>query len=217
MMAHAIDIACADDRPTSRPRSARAIGTRSCGCGATRAGHSAARRGLQLRCDCHDDRMQFADDCPVEAALRAGRSGGIGRPPSRLEADRADAGPGSAHHDVDAPTAASWRDPLVHPVARPPAGCATHDGRARLAPRRPAAPSTRAVHAVDRSRIRDEGRGCDRLVSRSAAARRGVLHRRKDGDSSPRSAGPGPAVVARTRRTARLRVLPTGRCRSMRR
>jgi hypothetical protein len=76
-MAHAIDIACADDRPTSRPRSARAIGTRSCGCGATSARHCVARGGLQLRRDRHDDRLQFADDCPVEAAFRDGRSGGL--------------------------------------------------------------------------------------------------------------------------------------------
>ena len=48
-----------------------------------------------------------------------------------------------------------------------------------------------------------------RLVTLSAAARRGVLHRREDGDSGARSAGPGPAAVARTRRTARLRRPPT--------
>src|SRR6266478_4850235 len=41
------------------------------------------------------------------------------------------------------------------------------------------------------------------------AARCGLLHRREDGDSSARSAGPRPAVVARTRRATRLRVLPT--------
>src|SRR5258705_103640 len=88
-------------------------------------------------------------------------------------------------------------------------GRAAHDCRPSVATCRAAPASTRAVHAVDRPRVRDEGRGCDRPVPRSAPARRGLLHRRKDGDSSARSAGPGPAVVARTRRTARLRVLPT--------
>src|SRR5215469_2251641 len=150
MMAHATDIACADDRPTTRSRSARAIGTWSCGCGETRTGHSAARRRQQLRRDRRDDRRQLADDRLVEAALREGRTGGLGRPPSRLEAHRADAGPGSADHDVDPTAAAAWRHALVHAVARPQAGRPAHDYRARLAPRRPAAPSTRAVHAVDR-------------------------------------------------------------------
>ena len=54
MMAHAIDIACADDRPTIGARRARAIGTRSGGCGAARAGHSAAGRGLHHACRSQD-------------------------------------------------------------------------------------------------------------------------------------------------------------------
>src|SRR5579862_1635503 len=136
MMAHAIDIACADDRPTVRPRSPHAIGTWSSGCGAPRAGHSVAGRRLQLRRDRHHDWMQFADDCAVEAALREGRPGGIGRPPSWLEANRADASLGSAHHDVDATAAAAWSHALVHAVARPETGRTTHDRRARVAPRR---------------------------------------------------------------------------------
>jgi hypothetical protein len=49
------------------------------------------------------------------------------RAASRLEADCADAGPGSAHHDVDAPTAASWRHTLVHAGARPQAGRPAQD------------------------------------------------------------------------------------------
>src|SRR6478736_1160195 len=53
------------------------------------------------------------------------------------------------------------------------------DGLAGLAACRPAAPSTRALYALDRSRVRDESRRRDRLVSRSAAARRGLLHRRE--------------------------------------
>ena len=161
-MAHAIDIACADDRPTIRARSARAIGTRSCGCGAPRAGHSAARRRLQLRHDRHDDRLQFADDRLVEATVRERRTRRICGPSSRLEADRPDARLGSAHHDVDASPAAARRDTLVHAIAGAEAGCAAHDCGARLACRS-AAPSTRTLHAIDRSRVRDEGRGCDGL------------------------------------------------------
>ena len=61
-MAHAIDIAGADRRPAHRTRSSRAIGPRSCRCRATRAGHSAARRRLQLRRDREEDLLQFADD-----------------------------------------------------------------------------------------------------------------------------------------------------------
>src|SRR5260221_2905415 len=202
MMAHAIDIAGADRRPTDRARSPRTIGPRPCGCRATRAGYSAARRRLQLRHDRDDDHLQFADDRVEECTVREGRRAGTGGPTSRLETDRPDARPGSAHHDVDTTAAAARRHALVHTVARPPAGRPAHGGRAGVATCRPAAPSTRAVYALDRSRVRDESRRRDRLVSRSAAARRGVLRRREDGDSSSRPAGTGPAAVARTRRTA---------------
>src|SRR5688572_7946302 len=110
MMAHAIDIARADDRPTIRSRSAGALGARSCGCGAPRARHSAAGRRLQLRHDRHDDRLQLADDRVVEATVRDGRPRRLGRPSSWLEAERPDAGPRSAHHGVDAsPTTARDR------------------------------------------------------------------------------------------------------------
>ncbi len=102
MMAHAIDTACADDRPTIRSRSARAIGAWSCRCGAPRARHSAAGRRPQLRGDRHDDRMQLADDRLVETTVREGGTRRVGGPSLRLEADRADARGGSPHHDVDA-------------------------------------------------------------------------------------------------------------------
>src|SRR6476659_5325717 len=117
MMAYAIDIAGADRRPAHRTRSSRAIGPRSCRCRATRAGHSAARRRLQLRRDREVDRLQFADARVVETTVREGRAGGTGGSPSRLEPCRPGARPGSAHHDVDATITTSWGHTLVHPVA----------------------------------------------------------------------------------------------------
>src|SRR4051812_8464870 len=72
MMAHAIDIAGADDGATPRPRSACALGPRTSGCGATRAGDSVARRRGQLRHDRDEDGVQFADDRVGEAAFRKG-------------------------------------------------------------------------------------------------------------------------------------------------
>src|SRR5579859_8211840 len=145
MMAHAIDIACPDARPAPRARGARAIGPWTRRRGATRPGHSVARGGLQLCRDRRDDGRELADDRLVEAALREGRPGRLGRPSSRLDAQRADAGAGSADHDVDATAAAPWGHPLVDAIARPQTGGAAHDHSARLAPRQPAAPSTRAV------------------------------------------------------------------------
>src|SRR5687767_4893121 len=154
MMAHAIDHTT-DVAPgsTDRTRSARAIGTRPGRCGATGPSDPAAGRRPQLRDDRDHDRLQFPDDRVVEASLRAGRPSRTVRPSSRLEADGADAGLGSADHDVDPPGAAAWRDPLVDAVARTKAGCAAHDCRAGLAAGRPATASARAVHAVDGSRV----------------------------------------------------------------
>ena len=51
MMAHAIDLVCADRRPTPQPRNARAIGMRSGGFGAPGAGHATARQRLSRRHD----------------------------------------------------------------------------------------------------------------------------------------------------------------------
>src|SRR6476620_8419878 len=131
MMAYALDIAGAHRRGTHRPRGARAIRTRPCGCGATGTRHSAVGRRLQLRRDRHDDRLQLADDRLVEATVREGRTRRIGGPSPRLEADRPDPSPGGAHHDVDASSAAARRHALVHAIARPEAGRAAHDRRAR--------------------------------------------------------------------------------------
>src|SRR3954466_14191091 len=85
-------------------------------------------------------KQRFATDGP-------GRIGGAA---SRLETHRPDTSPRGAHHDVDASPTTAWRDALVHAIAGPEAGRAAHDCRARLAACRPAAASTRAVHAVDR-------------------------------------------------------------------
>lgn len=132
MMAHAIDIARADDRPTIRSRSARAIGTWSGGCGPPRARHSAAGGWLQLRHDRHDDRMQLADDRLVEATIREGRTGRIGGASSRFETDRPDAGHRSAHHDVDAsPTTRTARRTGPRDRSAASWACSTRLSRAR--------------------------------------------------------------------------------------
>ena len=158
-----------------------------------------------------------ADDCPVEAALRDRRAGGIDRAPSRLEADGPDARPGRPHHDVDPAAAAARRDALVHAVARAETGRPAHDGRPGLAAGGPATASARTVHAVDRSGVRDEGRGRHRPVSRSAAACRRVLHRREDRDPSAGSARSRAAAVARDAPNATgSSTTGTGRCRCTR-
>jgi hypothetical protein len=133
--------------------------------------------------------MQFADDCRVEATLGEGRSGGLvtrrrGSKPTVLTAS-----PGSAHHDVDATPpygATHWSTrSLGRKLGFQHTIIARAWRHAGLQPDR----LERYMRSID-PKLRDEGRGCHQLVPRSAAARRGVLRRRKDGDSSPQSAGP---------------------------
>src|SRR5215831_13430652 len=119
MMAHAIhdDTAGVDRGTAPRSGNARAIGAWARRRGAPRTGPAAARRRLQLRHRRRADRVQFADDRVVEAALPDRRRRRIDRSPSGLETDGPDTGARSAHHDVDAPFAASRGDALVDPVA----------------------------------------------------------------------------------------------------
>src|SRR5712664_3822215 len=95
-------------------------------------------------------------------------------PQQRAELERRDR---SRRGRADAARAAARRDTLVDSVARPPAWGAAYDCRPRLARGRPPAASTRAVYALDRSRLRDESRGRDRALPRSAATRRRLLRR----------------------------------------
>src|ERR1700704_2004503 len=103
MMAHAIygDTVRADHETAPRPRNACAIGAWASRRGATGTGPSAARRRLQLRHGRRADRVQFADDRVVEAALPDGRRRRIDCSPSWLEADRTDAGARSPQPGVD--------------------------------------------------------------------------------------------------------------------
>lgn len=84
MMANAIhdDSVRADRGTARRPRNACAIGAWPSQRGAPRPGPAAARRRLQLRDGRRADRVQFADDRVVEAALHDGRDRRIDGSPS---------------------------------------------------------------------------------------------------------------------------------------
>jgi hypothetical protein len=123
------------------------------------------------------------------------RAGGAACPSSRFEAARADAVVGSAHPQLDAEAADRRHHALVDAAVGRAARRATHPRRAGLEARRRATASPRTLSAIQRPQHRRKSRRNHRAVSGAAPARRGVLRRRKDGDSGAGSARSDPAVV----------------------
>ena len=72
------------------------------------------------------------------------------------------------HSCVDAARPAAWRDAQVHPIVGSQARRPAHHRRPRVARRPSATASAGALHAVNRSRLRDKGGGRDRSLSRPA-------------------------------------------------
>src|SRR5438552_2877635 len=195
-MAYAIDEIRSDDRATNAIGSAGAIASWSRGCRAPRACHPVARRRGYLFEHYGQDRLQLPDDRALEASLRSGWHRRTQRAPSGLEADRVDAGAAGPHPRVDSTHPAARRDALVHAIVGPQTWRAAHHRGPRVARCRSAAASPGALHALDRSRVRDESRGRDRPVPRTATTRRRVLRRRENGHSGARPGRPSVAVVA---------------------
>ena len=160
-------------------------------------------RRSKRRCRAYRDYInRWRQAISGEAARRAAA------PVSRPAADGADAGDGGADSGEDAASAARRQHALEYAQTRSPAEDSSQSRRQSVAARRAAAASLRAVHAIGRSGLRDEGGGRDWAVCESARPRGGVRRRRENGDPGARSPRSGAAAVAWPRRAARLRVLP---------
>src|SRR5215210_3274132 len=126
----------------------------------------------------------------------------------RPAADGPDAEDGSASPREDAASAAGRPHALEYAHTWSPAEDSPQSRRQSVAAGWSAAAPLRAVHAIGRPRLRDEGRRRDWAVCESAGPRGRLRRRRENGDPSARSSRSDLAAVAGARRAPRVRVLP---------
>ena len=77
------------------------------------------------------DRVQFAEDRPLETSVRGRRTRGLGGAASRLEAHRVDARVAGSHPGVDPARSAARRDALVDAMLGRNSACSTRSSLGR--------------------------------------------------------------------------------------